>query len=105
MKTLISLLKRTGFILFGISIILSSCKSFEPVPTMGSSLITDNLGDTMEINDLVCGQTIEYTQDDLIWQFEGKSYNFSSSECLDLFKTAPENWGATAEAMMLVMLL
>ncbi len=127
MKKLISKLRIIGLILFGISIALSSCKALTPIPNTGSFMFTDNITGSTEIIDPVCGRTIELPQDDLVWQFEGRNYYFFSSECLDLFKMAPENyiksspkkhrhtannnaftlgfWGAAAGAMMLIMLL
>jgi YHS domain-containing protein len=126
MKELIVKQNIVGFLLFGISIALSSCAAFRPVDV--GLFVTDKKVDvSTEILDPVCGQTIESPQDELIWQFEGKSYYFYSSECLELFKKAPENyierspkehhrtannnaitwgfWGAAAGAMMLIMLL
>ena len=127
MKKLISKLKIIGFILFGISIALNSCKAFQPIPNTGSFMFTDNLNGSTEIIDPVCGQTIESLQDELMWRFEGKNYYFYSSECLELFKEAPKNyierspkehhrtannngitwgfWEVAAGAMMLIMLL
>lgn len=113
-------------IVFGISIVLSSCAAFQPVD-VGPFVSTENEDLSTEIIDPVCGQTIEFPQEELIWQFEGRNYYFYSSECMDKFKMAPEKylsvqphlhqtdannnivtwslWGAAAGAMMLLMLL
>ena len=126
MKKLIVKQKIIGSILIGISIALSSCAAFQPVD-IGPFVSKENTDISTEIIDPVCGQTIDSLQEELMWQYEGKSYYFYSSECLELFKKTPENyieisprmhhntannnvvtwglWGAAAGAMMLIMLL
>jgi YHS domain-containing protein len=126
MKKLIVKQILIGSILIGISIALSSCAAFQPVD-IGPFVSNENPDISTEIIDPVCGQTIDTLQEELMWQYEGKSYYFYSSECLELFKKAPENyieisprvhhntannnvvtwglWGAAAGAMMLIMLL
>ena len=91
MKTMNSKLRTAGLILFVTSILLSSCKAFQPIK-MGPFIGYENATDSTEIIDPVCGQIIEAPQEDLIWQFEGRNYYFYSSECMDQFKTAPEKY-------------
>ena len=126
MTKTINKLRDFGLVIFGMAILLSSCKAFQPVQ-MGPFVGYENANSSIEIIDPVCGQIIETPQEDLIWQVDGKNYYFSSNECMEKFKMTPEVyisqppaehhrasnnnaatwgfWGAAAGAMMLLMLL
>jgi len=126
MKKTIKKIRDFGLVLFGMAILLSSCKAFQPVQ-VGPFVGYENANSSTEIIDPVCGQIIETPQKDLIWQVEGRNYYFSSNECLESFKMTPEKyilpqpaenqrttnnnvvtwglWGAAAGTMTLIMLL
>lgn len=72
--------------------------------------------------DPVCGNSMEQVSEDLSYEYGGTTYYFHSSDCLNEFKQAPENyiannninnhrnnygmmWGLGAAAMVGMMLL
>lgn len=79
-------------ILFGISISITSCMMMGPSHLAGSHHMTTETNGTLGIFDPVCWDQIEKVQDNLILQYEGTTYYFHSSECMDLFKMAPEKY-------------
>jgi len=119
-------LKLVGITSFSIAMILSSCNAFHPVPTMGSTFLTESMDTTNEIRDPVCGEIIEVPEEELMLPYNGDSYYFFTSGCMEEFRADPERyaanrthnnhhspnnimmwgmWGLAAGGMMLLMLL
>ena len=119
-------LKLIGIALFSITMILSSCNALQPVPSMSGFMITENRNTMKEIRDPVCGQIIEVPEEELMLPYNGDSYYFYTSGCMEEFRADPERyavnrtnnkhhssnnfmmwgmWGAAAGGMMLLMLL
>jgi YHS domain-containing protein len=78
--------------IWGIAVLLTSCTMMGPVHIPGGHNITLSHTHSQGYFDPVCGTPIETVQDELTWQYEGTTYYFHSSDCMEEFKRAPEKY-------------
>ena len=113
---LFRLFKITFFI--GILFLFSSCMSMMAVPNHSSNMnhSNPNMINSAGNFDVVCGKSIESSQQSFSTQYKNKNYYFDSEDCLNKFQQSPQSyttvqknnsllyWGLGAASMGVIML-
>ena len=78
----------------GILFLFSSCMSMMALPNNSSNMnhTNPNMINSAGNFDIVCGKSIENSQQSFSTQYKNKNYYFESEDCLNKFQQSPQSY-------------